>query len=95
MSGRSRHLGETQGMDLLESHGRKFEMIMASDLLRDGMALELTELTSSRPGPVIEAFWHDNGTGFDFIVHHAGHDLPFDVVEQFVAVARKRLPYKE
>jgi len=77
----------------MESDGRLFEMIMASDVIRDGMGLELTEIT---PGvvtgaPVLEAFWHDDGSGFDFICHEVA-TLPFDVVERFVTTARDRLP---
>jgi hypothetical protein len=64
---------------------------MASDVIRDGMGLELTDLGSSDTGPALEAFWYDDGTGFDFIVHQAG-TLPFAVVERFVAAAKRSLP---
>ena len=64
---------------------------MASDVINDGMGLELTDLGSSESGPVLEAFWHDDGIGFDFMAHHAT-TLPFEVVERFVAAARKNLP---
>lgn len=58
------------------------------------MGLELTDLGSSESGPALEAFWHDDGTGFDFIAHHAG-TLPFAVVERFVAVRKNLLPTDE
>lgn len=64
---------------------------MTSDVTRDGMGLELTDLGSRDSGPALEAFWHDDGSGFDFVAYHAA-TLPFAVVERFVAVARKRLP---
>jgi hypothetical protein len=64
---------------------------MASDVIRDGMSLELTDLASTESGPAIEAFWHDDGDGFDFISHHAVA-LPFAVVERFVTAARTSLP---
>ena len=64
---------------------------MASDVVNDGMGLELTDLGSSQSGPVLEAFWHDDGSGFDLIVHHTG-TLPFAVIERFVTAARKNLP---
>lgn len=64
---------------------------MASDVIREGMGLELTDLGSAESGPSLEAFWHDDGSGFDFIAHRAA-TLPFAVVERFVAEARKRLP---
>jgi hypothetical protein len=69
----------------------QFQVLMASDVIRDGMALELTDLGSTESGPVFEAFWHDDGSGFEFIAHHTGA-LPFDVVERFVDAARKRIP---
>lgn len=78
-------------MDVWENDGRRFEVVMASDVTRDGMGLELTELESHSSGPSLEAFWHDDGTGFDFIAHHTG-SLPFAVVERFVSAARKSLP---
>lgn len=64
---------------------------MASDVVNDGMGLELTDLDSSDSGPALEAFWHDDGSGFDFIAHHPA-TLPFAVVERFMAAARTHLP---
>jgi hypothetical protein len=82
-------------MDVYESEGRGFEMVMASDVINDGMGLELTELSPGQgPGPVLEAFWHDDGSGFDFISHRPVN-LPFDVVERFIAEARRSLPPSE
>jgi hypothetical protein len=78
-------------VDVWEHEGRLFEVTEVSDVIRDGMALELTDLGSSESGPSLEAFWHDDGSGFDFIVHHVGV-LPFDVLERFVAAARRNLP---
>jgi hypothetical protein len=78
-------------VDVWEHEGRNFEVVMASDVINDGMGLELTDLGSRESGPALEAFWHDDGSGFEFIVHHAA-TLPFAVVERFVAAARKNLP---
>ena len=84
-------MGASLAVDVWEHEGRNFEVVMASDVMSDGMGLELTDLGSSESGPAIEAFWRDDGSGVDFIVHHAGI-LPFAVVERFVAAARKNLP---
>ena len=78
-------------MHVWEHEGRTFEVVLASDVINDGMRLELTDLGSSESGPSLEAFWHDDGSGFDLIVHHA-ITLPFAVVESFVAAARRHLP---
>lgn len=64
---------------------------MASDVIRDGMGLELTDLDSANGEVLLEAFWHDDSSEFEFIVHGSG-SVPFAVVERFVDVARKRLP---
>lgn len=65
---------------------------MASDLDRDGMALELTDLADAPGvGPVLQAFWHDSGPEFDFIVHRSTV-LPLSLIERFVNEARRRLP---
>jgi hypothetical protein len=87
-------VGASLTVDVWEHEGRIFEVVMASDVIRDGMGLELTDLGSSESGPALEAFWHDDGDGFDFISHHA-ITLPFAVVERFVAHARETLPPTE
>lgn len=70
-----------------------FEVVMASDVAqRDGMGLELTELTAGvTAGPVLEAFLADGSGEFDLICH-APVSLPFDIVERFVVAARQHLP---
>jgi hypothetical protein len=47
--------------------------------------------SASGRAPVLDAFWHDDGTGFDFRCHGATNH-PFDVVERFVNEARRRPP---
>ena len=86
-----RVVGTSLAVDVWVHEGRNFEVVMASGVINDGMGLELTDLGSAESGPALEAFWHDDGSGFDFIAHHAGN-LPFAVVERFVAAARKTLP---
>ena len=69
-----------------------YEVVMASDLDRDGMSLELTALDDAAGvGPVLEAFWHDSEDSFDFIVHRPTL-VPFALIERFVEVARRSLP---
>ena len=69
-------------MDAWEHEGRDFSVVMVSDVIRDGMGLELTDLGSSESGPVLETFWHDDRSGFDPIIHHSG-TLPISGVERF------------
>ena len=89
-------------MDVWEHEGRRFEVVLASDVQRDGMGLELRDLDLDEPvrlppeldsdiDVLIEAFWHDGINDFEFIIHSPGR-LPLAVVERFVASAKKRLP---
>lgn len=80
--------------DAWEHEGRRIMVMMASDVIRDGMALELVDLDGPDHETVPEAFWQDQGGGFDFIAH-IGCVLPFAIVERFVAVARRSLPPSE
>lgn len=56
-------------MNAWEHLGRRFRVVMASDVIRDGMALEPTDLDGPDHETVLEAFWHDDGSGFAFIAH--------------------------
>lgn len=38
------------------SRDGRFETVIASDVIRDGMGLELTDLSDPHSGPVLEAF---------------------------------------
>ena len=78
-------------VDVWEHDGRLFEILMASNVVDDGMSLELTDLGDAESGPALEAFWHDGDARFDFIVHRKTA-VPFVIVERFVAAARTRLP---
>ena len=73
------------------SRDGRFETVMASDVIRDGMGLELTDLSDPQSGPVLEAFWHDDGSGFDFYCHREAK-LPFEVVAEFIETAKGQLP---
>jgi hypothetical protein len=44
-------MGASRVVDVWEDQGRTFEVVMASDVTRDGMGLELTDLTSPEGGP--------------------------------------------
>lgn len=79
-------------MDVWESAGQLFEVVMASDLIRDGMVLELTDLAQdASPGPVLEIFWSDVDNTFTFLAHRPAQ-VPMDILTRFVESARQRLP---
>lgn len=65
---------------------------MASDVIRDGLALELTDLDQDPgPGPASEIFWSDIDNEFTFSAHRPV-PVPMDLLLKFVEEARKRLP---
>jgi hypothetical protein len=69
----------------IESNGKLYRTLRASDLQRDGMALELycgSELAA-------EVFYSD-ATG-EFSISLFARNLPLSVIEQFVAEARRSL----
>jgi hypothetical protein len=73
--------------------GRWYMTTLASDVhTRDGMGLELDDVAPAPGrGTVLEAF-HDDTTGEVTFTAHVTEPLPFELVEQFLAEARRRLP---
>jgi len=62
---------------------------MASYVELGGMALECDEVGSTI-GPLLVAFWNDSTGNFTFSAFE--QNLPFELIEEFVRQARKRLP---
>jgi len=83
---------QAHSMDGFEADGRVYKTTRASDVVRDGMTLELEEV-ALEPGRGIlaEAFWHDPDGRFTFTVYDKD-PLPFALVEWFVTKARHLLP---
>lgn len=73
---------------MIEHQGRQFRSIRGSDVHRNGMFLELTEVGSS--SAVLEVFHSD--TDGSFSLSGFGSSVPLAVVEQFIASARQLLP---
>jgi len=73
--------------------GRWYTTTLASSVTnRDGMGLELDDIAPAPGrGPVVEAF-HDDTTGEWTFISHITEPLPLDLIEQFIAEARRRLP---
>ena len=77
---------------MIQIHGGKSDYVTAvgSDVARDGFYIELCESTAQGPKLVAEAFWSD-ATG-EFSVTLAQSEVPFSVLEAFIAEARERVP---
>ncbi len=79
-------------MDVWEDGGRLFEITMASNIIRDGMALELTDLDAVQgSGPALEIFFSDIDHTMTFSAMRPV-ELSMEVLTRFVETARRRLP---
>jgi hypothetical protein len=79
-------------MNAWDVNGRRYEVVMASDVARDGMALELTDLDAvPGPGPALQIFWSDVDRSMTFTAHHPV-DMPLEVLSRFVDTATRSLP---
>ena len=73
---------------------RTFEIMIASDLVRDGMSLEVWETIDGRRAQVAEVFYSDVTGRFAFSAFD--ECLPLGLVEIMSRMARERLvPAKE
>jgi hypothetical protein len=87
-----RELVHASQVDVWEANGRRFEIVRASDVIRDGMTLELTDLDEDHaPGPALEIFRSDVDGSFTFSAHRAV-DIPIEIVSRFVDAAMRSLP---
>lgn len=73
----------------VKCQGKEYEIIFGSDVEKDGFFSECTAASKSDE-VLLYAFWSDAGKGFTFSAFK--EDLPFQLVEIFVAHARSRLP---
>jgi hypothetical protein len=69
---------------------RNYELIRASDVGRDGLGLELWNVTGGARDQVFEAFYFDADRSTTFTAYR--EDLPLDLVEWFAGKARELLP---
>jgi len=69
---------------------RRFDAVRGSDVVRDGMYLELSE-DGGKQG-IAEVFFSDE-TG-EFVLNTFGNDVPLEAIEWLVSEARVSLPPK-
>lgn len=69
-----------------------YTSILASDLKRGGMGLELTRACRGQQSVVAEVFfWDASGT---FTVETFNSDVPVEIIEELIAEAKHRIPIK-
>lgn len=70
-------------------HGQKqYRVTMASNVQRDGMALEIEE--EGYPSRFAEVFYHDES--HEMTITTFGTEFPLAVIEELIAQAKARLP---
>jgi hypothetical protein len=70
--------------------GHPYELLFGSDVQRDGVYLELNDVSGATPVAVLFAFYSDADGRMTFSAYR--EDVPFGAVEWFIAEARRRLP---
>ncbi len=71
---------------------KKYEVILGSDVVRDGMFLEINEVTDPKhEKSIMEVFFNDEKRNFTFNAWEP-IELPLEKIELFIKEARKALP---
>ena len=73
----------------VEFEGRRYAVLLGSDVRNDGMYLEMSEVTNSAPDVVLLAFHSEADGRMTFSAYR--EDLPFSAVEWFLSEAKRRL----
>ncbi|MDZ4289323.1 MAG: hypothetical protein U0984_15260 [Prosthecobacter sp.] len=70
----------------------QYTSILASDLKRGGMGVELTRICRGKQAVVAEVFFWD--AGGTFTIETFNSDVPVDIIEELIAEAKLRIPTK-
>lgn len=69
--------------------GVEYRYVLGSDLVRDGMYVEVSDFRNETPA-ILEIFYSDATHAMTVSLYT--QDVPLDVVEWAIAVAKERLP---
>lgn len=70
----------------------RYTTLMASDVQRDGMGLELRSTVQGQARTVAEVFYSD--AEHTLTLNTFDCDVPLEIIEELIAEARRRLPPK-
>ena len=73
----------------IEARGRKYEILKGSDIDRDGVYVELNDITGDETVFLLEIF-HSDESG-DELLNSEKSTIPFEVLKQVIEVADKWL----
>lgn len=77
----------------IEVKGKKYEMVMCSDIQRDGMYLEVLIPGTKPLQQVAEVFYSDQT--LDFTVSCFHENVPLELLELLINEAKVRLPVRD
>jgi len=75
-----------------ESQKRKFNILIGSDIQRDGMYCELSEIVDDKKIDLGEIFFSD--TSLSYSASFSDTVIPLDILEWLIETSKKRLPTK-
>ncbi|WP_038908269.1 hypothetical protein [Dickeya oryzae] len=70
----------------------KYELTRGSDIIRNGMYLELSEAGTSPLRQIAEIFYSDST--HEFVMTCYVENIPLDAIEKLISEAKKHLPPK-
>jgi len=68
----------------------KYQLTCSSDIVRDGVYLELSEVNSSPIRQLAEVFYSD--VTHDFVLTYYDDNIPPEVIEWLIAESKRLLP---
>lgn len=74
---------------MMDHQGARYTTLMASDLQRDGMALELHRAVRGQDSTVAEIFYSD--ADHSWMLNTFDCDVPLELIEELIAQAKRRL----
>jgi hypothetical protein len=75
---------------VIEHDGKSYEIIFASDVIQDGVMLELCEVGDSGASPIILGVFRSDVTG-RLTVYASVRDLPLEVLDLFLTHVHREL----
>jgi hypothetical protein len=73
-----------------EFNRKRYEVILGSDVINDGVFLELNDTSQEKSETVLFVFRSDDDGRYSFSAYRDG--VPLGLVEEFIREARRRLP---
>lgn len=74
--------------ELKEIDGRKYEIIFGSDIIRDGVYLELSEITGKSIEVLAEVFYYDETGNIEFSFYK--ERVPYQLIKWLMDEAEKK-----